>query len=168
MKRILIFTTVVFLLFTLVYCGGKPSQENDTKDLFTNVTEYEKEGELIFKSKTDSTRIKQISIEIADNDAETEHGLMHRHNLPDSIGMLFIFPDSRPRSFWMKNTPVSLDIIFADENKQIVTIRTDTQPYSEAPIRSEKPAKYVVEVVAGFCSKYSITGGDFIDFQRIK
>ncbi len=168
MKQTLISLAIVFLLFTLVYCGGKTSQKNVNDNLFTNATEYEKEGELVFRAKIDSTHKKQISIEIADNDAETEHGLMHRHNLPDSVGMLFVFPDSRPRSFWMKNTPISLDIIFVNENKQIVTIQTDTQPYSEAPIRSDKPAKYVVEVVAGFCSRYNIENGDFIEFERVR
>jgi uncharacterized membrane protein (UPF0127 family) len=64
----------------------------------------------------------------------------------------------------MKNTYISLDILFVDSNKEIVTIQTNTQPLSTEPVPSYKPAKYVIEVNAGFCSKYNIKEGDRISY----
>jgi len=125
---------------------------------------FTKEGELTFLSKTDRKKIITIDIEIADNAYEREKGLMYRHSLPDNAGMLFIFEQSGPLSFWMRNTYIPLDIIFADENRQIVTIQKNTKPLSYAQIPSKRNSKYVVEVNAGFCDKYGIAVGDFITF----
>jgi uncharacterized membrane protein (UPF0127 family) len=78
--------------------------------------------------------------------------------------MLFIFENSEPRSFWMKDCYISLDILYINENKTIVTIHRNTKPQSEASIFSYKNAQYVVEVVAGFCDRFGINEGDFIQF----
>ena len=125
---------------------------------------FTKEGELTFLRKTGGKKITTIDIEIADNAYEREKGLMYRHSLPDNAGMLFIFERSGPLSFWMRNTYISLDIIFADEKRQIVTIQKNTKPLSYAQIPSERNSKYVVEVNAGFCDKYGIAVGDYIAF----
>ena len=66
----------------------------------------------------------------------------------------------------MKNTKVSLDIMFADENLQIVTIYKFTTPYSEASLPSYEAAKYVIEVSGGFSNRYDISEGDRIVFER--
>ena len=125
---------------------------------------FTKEGELTFLSKPGRKKIIHIDIEIAGNDYEREKGLMYRHSLPDNAGMLFIFEQSGPLSFWMRNTYISLDIIFADENRQIVTIQKNAKPLSYVQIPSKMNAKYVVEVNAGFCDKYGIAVGDYISF----
>ena len=125
---------------------------------------FTKEGELTFLSKTGRKKIIHIDIEIAGNDYERGKGLMYRHSLSDNAGMLFIFERSGPLSFWMRNTYISLDIIFADENRQIVTIQKNTKPLSYVQIPSKRNSKYVVEVNAGFCDKYGIVIGDFITF----
>ena len=93
-------------------------------------------------------------------------GLMYRQNLPENAGMLFIFTNEEPRSFWMKNTYISLDIIYINSKKEIVSIQKYTQPRSTYSIPSEKPAMYVLEVNAGFTDKYGIHPGDKIDFSR--
>lgn len=125
---------------------------------------FTQEGSLRFVRKGSGEVIRQIDIEIADNDTERSKGLMYRSSMPDSVGMLFIFEVSEPQSFWMKNTLVPLDIIYVDENKQIVTIQANTKPLSEEPIPSYRSAQYVVEVVAGFCQRYGIKEGDSIAF----
>jgi uncharacterized protein len=125
---------------------------------------FTKEGELTFLSKTGRKKIIKIDTEIADNAYEREKGLMYRRSLPDNAGMLFIFEQSGPLSFWMRNTYIPLDIIFVDGNKQIITIHKDTEPLSYSPFASKRHAKYVVEVNAGFCDKYGIVIGDFITF----
>ncbi len=128
--------------------------------------QFIKEGELTFLEKKNKKRITKIDIEIADNAYEREKGLMHRHNLPDNAGMLFVFERPEPRSFWMRNTYISLDIIFADGKKQIISIHRKAKPLSYAPIASKKKTKYAVEVNEGFCDRNGISIGDFIEFER--
>ncbi len=125
---------------------------------------FKKEGELIFLSKDKQQEIKQIAIEIADSDGERQQGLMYRTSMEEAQGMLFIFPILEPQSFWMKNTLISLDLLFVNEEKEIVTIQKYAQPKSESSLPSTKPAKYVVEVNAGFCDRYGIKEGDTVKF----
>ncbi len=126
---------------------------------------FKKQGELEFISVRDKKVIKKIDVEIADNDAKRERGLMFRKTMEDVQGMLFVFIVSELQSFWMKNTVLSLDIMFVNENKEIVKIHKNTTPYSKESLPSEKKSMYVVEVVAGFSDKYGVKEGDKIDFK---
>ncbi len=130
--------------------------------------QFMKEGELSFLSKASGKKIAHIDIEISDTPVKQSRGLMLRSFLPQNAGMLFIFDTSQPLAFWMKNTFISLDIVFVDEHRRIVTIQKNTTPLSEALIFSKKNAKYVVEVNAGLCEKYGIKEGDRIDFRRAR
>jgi len=123
---------------------------------------FVKEGEVRFVQKG-ATR-KKIDVEIADNDAERQKGLMFRPAMPDSVGMLFIFERSEPQGFWMKNTMISLDIIYVNEQKQIVSIQKNAKPFLETTLPSFGDAIYVVEVNGGYCDKYGIKVGDTISF----
>jgi uncharacterized protein len=163
----------LFSIITLFFLHNNFSNEqekiSDTKVLplyayAADEPRFTKEGELTFLSKTGRKKIIHIDIEIAGNDYEQQKGLMYRHSLPDNAGMLFIFEQSGPLSFWMRNTYIPLDIIFADENRQIVTIQKNTKPLSYVQIPSKRNAKYVVEVNSGFCDKYRIAVGDYISF----
>ncbi len=103
-----------------------------------------------------------ISIEVADEPLEQSQGLKFRSKMDEGQGMLFVFPGQSMQSFWMQDTKISLDILFVNENLQIVHIAENTVPFSEEPIRSVKPARYVVEVIAGYCRKHKIRPGDLI------
>lgn len=92
----------------------------------------------------------KVNIEIADNDAERQMGLMNRSFMNNSQAMLFIFDVEEPQAFWMKNTIIPLDIIYVNSNKEIVSIAANTEPYSEKSLPSGRPAIYVVEVNGGF------------------
>lgn len=81
--------------------------------------------------------------------------------------MLFVFPEEQPLSFWMKNTPLPLDIIYINTDFTIVHIATNTTPYSTAQIPSRHPAKYVLEVNGGFCQQQGIVAGDQIEFFQV-
>src|ERR1051325_9136824 len=83
---------------------------------------FVKQGELNFLSGKDRKQIRKIAIEIADNDAKREQGLMYRRTMADTNGMLFLFAVPEPQNFWMHNTYIPLDIIYIDENRQVVTI----------------------------------------------
>jgi uncharacterized protein len=100
-----------------------------------------------------------INVEIADDDAERSRGLMFRRELPERQGMLFVFPDEEEHPFWMKNTYVSLDMIFIDAGLKVVGVVANTEPLSTTSRTVGKPSKYVVEVLAGSAAKYGITEG---------
>lgn len=101
-------------------------------------------------------------VEIADDDAERERGLMFRPPLEDDRGMLFEFPDSAERSFWMRNTPSSLDIIYIDGTGSIVSIAHHATPYSETPLPSNGAATGVLELRAGRVEEIGAKPGDKI------
>lgn len=123
--------------------------------------EFKDQGELSFQLP-DGKTISQIQIELAENPSKISMGLMYREKLAENQGMLFIFPDSQPRAFWMKNTILPLDMIFADSDGIIVTIQEHTIPLSEESYISEIPSKYVVEVNAGYVNAHDIKQGDKI------
>ncbi len=148
------------LLLTLVTGCGQIGTTNVQDIPFT------KEGELSFVSKASAQQIARIDIEIADTPRERAQGLMYRRSLPAAAGMLFVFDSCQPRIFWMKNTFISLDLVFVDDAKAIVHIEKNAIPLSEAMISSQKAAMYVVEVNAGFCDMHGIVEGDRIDFVR--
>ena len=80
--------------------------------------------------------------------------------------MLFIFPDEQPRSFYMKNTEFSLDIIFIDAEKEIVSIQKNAKPLDQRSLPSEGPSQYVLEVNAGLSNQWNLEAGDRIDWNR--
>lgn len=126
--------------------------------------QFKKEGELSFMNG-DGKEVKKIDIEIADNNSERMQGLMYRKSMDEAKGMLFVFPEEGEQGFWMKNTIISLDLMYVNKNKEIVKIHKNTVPFSEKNIPSEKPAMYVVETIAGFTDKYGIKEGDKIEFN---
>ena len=108
-----------------------------------------------------------IAVEVADTQEKRQLGLMYRNELPAFGGMLFIFPQEGPLSFWMKNTPLPLDIIYINADLTIVHIAENTTPYSTATIPSKHPAKYVLEVNGGFCRQHDIVAKDRVEFSRV-
>jgi uncharacterized membrane protein (UPF0127 family) len=99
-------------------------------------------------------------VEIADDDAERQRGLMYRPPLADDRGMLFQFEEPAEQSFWMRNTPSSLDILYIDPTGRIVSIAQHTTPYSEAQIPSNGAANGVLELRAGRASEIGAKAGD--------
>lgn len=144
---------------------GANSQKISASGEIMSEPKFKKEGELVFLQENGS-EIKKIDIEIAETPNERQMGLMHRTSMPDSVGMLFIFERPHRQYFWMKNTYISLDIIYADEDKKIVSIQKYTIPFSEDPIPSYFNAKYVIEVNAGFCDKHGIAVDNRFKFVR--
>jgi uncharacterized membrane protein (UPF0127 family) len=118
--------------------------------------EFKNEGTLHFIHPQNADTIKSIIIEVADTPERISRGLMYRTMITDDQGMLFILDSERPQTFWMKNTKIPLDIIFINGQNQIVRIAKHTIPYSTDPIPSMEPAKYVLEVKAGFCDEFKI------------
>lgn len=158
--RIALSFFVAALLLTISACGNgaEPADEPEV-----NIP-FDKEGTLSVLQSGDT--LVTVDIEIADTDSARTRGLMQRTSLPEQSGMLFLFPNEQPRSFWMANTPLALDIIFANADSQIVSIAKYTTPYSQDNVRSGDPAQYVLEMPAGFADSYGVLEGDRLTWQR--
>lgn len=104
--------------------------------------------------------VQVFSVEMATTAEEKETGLMYRKELADGKGMLFDFNPEQEISMWMKNTYVSLDMIFIRADGRILRIAENTEPLSTKIISSRGPARAVLEVVAGTAQKYGIRPGD--------
>ena len=111
---------------------------------------------------TTSTGEHRFMVEIADDDAERQRGLMEREPLADDRGMLFQFPDVAERGFWMRNTPSSLDIIYIDPRGRIVSIAKNVPPMSDDIIPSNGPASGVLELRAGRADEIGAKAGDVV------
>ncbi len=161
--KLLILLGIFFAIFFLIV---KPFLPN--KNQITSRTEikFTKEGELSFFDKQDNEIITTIDIEIAEDDYERALGLMYRYSMSDSVGMLFIMENEVPQSFWMKNTYISLDILYLNRDFEIVKIQKYAQPLSEQSIPSIEKSKYVIEVIGGFCDKLNIKEGDIVKYKR--
>jgi uncharacterized membrane protein (UPF0127 family) len=112
-----------------------------------------------------------VEAELAITPETRTRGLMGRSSLPPDEGMLFIFRVPQPLSFWMFNTWIPLDIIFADERRRIVTIHASVPPCRQRPERcptyaSQSPAQFVLEVNAGVAAATGIAIGDELRWRH--
>jgi uncharacterized protein len=103
-------------------------------------------------------------VELADTPEAQARGLMYRTEMGDFEGMLFPSVIPEPRSFWMKNTPLSLDIIFVGADGRILNIASNTLPYSLEPVSSQGPASAVLELRAGRAAQLGIVPGDKVEY----
>jgi uncharacterized membrane protein (UPF0127 family) len=106
-----------------------------------------------------------VTVEVASTNSQREVGLMFRKHLDDNAGMIFVFPDEAPRNFWMHNTEIPLDMIFADGSGRVTGIVANAQPFSDKLLGVEGNSQYVLEVNGGFCAKNGIKPGDRLDFS---
>ena len=106
-----------------------------------------------------------VKVEIAATPDTRELGLMYRNHLDDNAGMLFIFPAPNTAQFWMKNTVLPLDMLFADSNRKVLGIVANAQPYSEALLGGFSGTLYVLEVNAGYAAKHHVVLGDQLNFS---
>lgn len=112
-----------------------------------------------------------FTVEVADTAAEQERGLMYRTDLPPDGGMLFAPypPDGGPpreASFWMRNTPSPLDIIFIRADGAIARIAENTTPFSDAPVPSGEPVAAVLEIPGGRAAELGIAEGDWVSWPK--
>ncbi len=101
----------------------------------------------------------RFDIYLAVNGQQQRRGLMFVRELPEWTGMLFVYPDENYRSMWMKNTYISLDMVFARRDGSITNIASDTVPLSEKSITSSEPVSFVLELNAGTARRLSIDEG---------
>ena len=110
---------------------------------------------------------RSFTIEIAAEDGERAAGLMFRTEMLDSHGMLFVFPSTRRVGFWMKNTPMPLDLVFIGEDGLIRAIMPG-EPFSQASISPPDPVRFVLEIKAGMAQRAGIEVGDRVRHPAIQ
>lgn len=106
-----------------------------------------------------------FQVKIANTPSTRAQGLQYVRTIPDNGGMLFVFARNTQATFWMKNTPLSLDIIFIDKQGIIKKIIPHTVPYSTAHLKSDVPVSYVLEVKAGTAQSLDIKAGHKVIFS---
>ncbi len=111
--------------------------------------------------------ISTLNIEIANSPYERETGLMYRTNMEKNQGMLFIFDEESVLTFYMKNTYISLDLIFINGKREIISIYKNAKPNDLSSISSKLPSKYVLEVIQGVSDNLNLKIGDKINYQLI-
>jgi uncharacterized membrane protein (UPF0127 family) len=115
----------------------------------------------------DGTMRANVAVEIAATQQERETGLMYRSHLGANDGMIFLFTHPQPLQFWMKNTEIPLDMIFADHNRVVVGTVERAEPYSEQLLSVDDDSQYVLEVNGGFCAQHGIKAGDHLRFTDV-
>lgn len=101
-----------------------------------------------------------FTVEIAKTAEERAQGLMFRSMLPENAGMLFLYPAEESVAFWMRNTPIPLDMLFLGKDGTILQIARNATPLSERPIPSLGPVRAVLEINGGLSDKWQIQPGD--------
>ena len=155
---------LVFVFFEISILSAC-TYHNQTLKINQPPASIRKDGILYFVQSDESIKAS-LTVEIADTPETQMKGLMGRNALDDSSGMLFVFERLEPQKFWMKNTPISLDIIFIGGDGCIINIVKSTTPMSNQRYRSSGPVKYVVEVRAGFAKRFQLDTDTCIQWQR--
>ena len=141
-RRSAVLFILAFLGLPLVAAVHAPAAEQGTLEIVT------KKG------------VRPFTVDLAVTDEERAKGLMFRKEIPEGYGMLFDFKQDQMVTMWMKNTYVSLDMIFIKHDGRIARIAESTTVLSEDIIQSGQPVRAVLEVAAGTAKKYGIAPGD--------
>lgn len=116
----------------------------------------------------------RISVEIADDPAKRQQGLMNREELPSGAGMLFMYETPRPASFWMRNTLIPLDMIFMDDRGVIRHIHPNAVPLDETPIPGALPDDpnperlMILEIGGGEAARLGLHEGQAMAYPRLE
>jgi uncharacterized protein len=137
--------TVLFLLVSLFACGGDPRVVIQTR----------------------AGKDVAFEVEIADTPAKREMGFQYRRELADDRGMIFVFPSESVLTFWMKNTPIPLDMIFIGGDLKIVGIVREAVPFTLSARSVDAPSRYVLEIKGGLAKQRGIEVGDRLRFEGV-
>ncbi|HET7272404.1 MAG TPA: DUF192 domain-containing protein, partial [Rubrobacter sp.] len=157
---------VALVALLLAGCGGAPAnsdtQSKDTQQASgANTAETTTSDLRTLVIDTSGGKKVEVRVEVADNVAEQEKGLMYRKSLGEDRGMLFVYPAERELSYWMRNTYIPLSIAYIDSEGRIVDI-LDMKPLDDNPphYTSSEPVQYALEVNKGFFEKEGVKEGD--------
>ena len=101
----------------------------------------------------------RFRVAVADTAAERSRGLMFVDQMAQGVGMLFVYDNEQPVAFWMRNTLIPLDMIFADAEGRVIKVHENAVPHDETPIPSDGPAQFVLEINGGLSRRLGIAAG---------
>ncbi|WP_295077347.1 DUF192 domain-containing protein [Tabrizicola sp.] len=110
---------------------------------------------------------ESFAVEVADDGEERAQGLMFRTELAPASGMLFVYEMPRRVSFWMKNTLIPLDMVFADASGTVTRVHSGAVPGDLTPIDGGEGVQFVLEINAGLASKLGIGPGTVLRHPAI-
>jgi uncharacterized membrane protein (UPF0127 family) len=142
---------IVFLAF-LIMVASNPQLELT----YTHVTLHTDHGAVM------------VDAQVANDVPSWSKGLMHRIHMPPQEGMLFVFPQEEKRSFWMRNTPLELDMIFIGNDHRVVGIVERAAPNSTTNRSVDALSRYVLETHGGFSRKHGIHPGTRVSWAQQK
>lgn len=168
---------IFFLFLAIVFRVWFGGWAVDSQQVFADVSQVAKttQAQVALKTSqsTENTEATFI-VEVARTPANLERGLMYRTHMDQNRGMLFVFSDAAPRTFWMKHTLIPLDMIFTTGDGTIVKIWHNVLPCRNAtnltvcPVyASGKPAKYVLEINGGLSQNMLLKEGDRMAIQGL-
>lgn len=146
-----------YSMVLVIGCGEKKSEQ-----LTPDKISFTKEGTLTILSAVGDTLKSTLDIEFAETDYEIQTGLMYRDKIENNQGMLFVFKQSEPHSFYMKNTLIPLDLLFIRSDSTIARIAQNARPLDESSIPSGEPVQFVLEIKAGMSRAWGLNTGDRI------
>ncbi len=157
----------IFASSVLLISCGPVSDENTSTGTSVEIAAgltFRDDGRLTISR--DGDIYAELAIEIADDDSTRARGMMQRTSMPDNTGMIFLFDQEVDRTFWMANTPLSLDLIFINADSTITMIKKYMQPLSARNVASEGPSQFVLEVIAGYSDTMGLIEGDRLSWYR--
>ena len=110
-------------------------------------------------------KVLHFTVEVATSEDQQRHGLMFRNSLPAMHGMIFVFAANKQVTFWMKDTPLPLDMLFIDRHGIISQIVEKATPESTTPIPSMGKVRAVLELIGGAAAQYHIARGDKVIYR---
>ena len=156
MKIILNLLFVLVLMFTFSCKNETESSTEINREEPINI-EFIKQGELSLINN--DSIIKKLDIELAKTDNKRAIGLMNRNSLEENQGMLFVFQEDNMSGFYMKDTRISLDIIYLGEDSTVISISKNRQPFDLKSEGAASPYRYVLEVNGGMSDAWGIKEG---------
>jgi len=150
----------IYVLLLIVFFGFYSFSQNVINGIWTDLKPIP--ARVCFENKC-------FKVEIADTLEKRELGLMNREFLAPDSGMLFIFENEEIYNFWMKDTLISLDIIWIDKNNKIIFIKENAKPCKVEPCKLFEPNKkalYVLEIHKGLAKKMGFEIGDVVEFRK--
>lgn len=112
--------------------------------------------------------VQHFSVEVADSGAERSQGLMFRDKMATSAGMIFVYDAPTHAQFWMRNTLIPLDMIFADAKGRVTRVHSNAIPHDETPIDGGQGVQFVVEINGGLAKRMGITEGSELRHPSIE
>ncbi len=140
--------------------SAKPAEKKKSYE-----PQFRKDGRLAFLDADRRDTLSSLDIEVVREMDELQFGMMYRMSVPENTGMLFLMPREEMQSFWMRNTYVSLDILYINSEKRIVSIVERAKPLSDEGLPSKAAALYVLEVAGGYCAEKGIQAGHYVEFS---